>query len=480
MLRLAILGAAALSVSMLSTGATADDNVYADFPVTVKGYGGDKKTSVSYTGQIARHTLHDSLKKLAGAGTGEPNADLKAQMMSYFQGKDEGRAILAPQTKGPFVIAQSGVDEISKGKNLSGKTFKGTVAGMPNNMTGEELLAFWIERASAAPKGVDADNGYNYPQLISKFIMGAVFYNQVVDGYLDENLSAEKKPNDQPYKEGAAYTGKEHSWDEAFGYFGTPAHTLNLTPRQVYEIAKMGTKSENPADALVLADYDKDGKVNLKTEMTFAPAYYAAGFDASSAKSEDGTSYLHTITQAFLDGRKLLADANGEKLSDEQRAALQGHAATIGSNWEKVFAEAVFKYAGSVYKDMVKLQTIMEANGDTSKAYSDYIKHWGELKGFSLSLQTGKENLGETATRLNRLIGYGPLLTNLSQVVDIDSQGNYVRDQGSSWGEYMLHMVKVQKLMADEFGVKARNNDMTAEMTSLTESLGDGASAEND
>ena len=51
------------------------------------------------------------------------------------------------------------------------------------------------------------------PQLISKFIMGAVFYNQVVDNYLDEKLSADKKPNDKPYKKGAAYTGKEHSWD---------------------------------------------------------------------------------------------------------------------------------------------------------------------------------------------------------------------------------------------------------------------------
>ena len=102
------------------------------------------------------------------------------------------------------------------------------------------------------------------------------------------------------------------------------------------------------------------------------------------------------------------------------------------------------------------------------------------MKGFSLALQTGKENLGETATRLNRLIGYGPLLTNLSQVVDIDSQGNYVRDQGASWGEYMLHMAKVQKLMVDEFGIKARSNDMTAELATLTESLGGGESAEND
>jgi hypothetical protein len=481
MLRLSVLGAAALSISLLSTGdATAEDDVYTGFPVTVKGYGGDKETSVSYSGQIARHTLHESLKKLAGAGAGEANAELKAKMMSYYQGEDAGRAILAPRTKGPFIIAQTGVDEVSKGKNLSGKTFNGTVVGMPNNMTGEELLTFWIDKASAATRGVDADNGYNYPQLISKFIMGAVFYNQVVDVYLDENLSAEKKPNDAPYNEGAAYTGKEHSWDEAFGYFGAPAHTLKLTPREVYEIAKLGATSDNPADTLALADHDKNGEVDLMTEMTFSPAYYAAGFDASAAKVEEETSYLHTITRAFLDGRKLLADANGEKLTDAQRATLKEHAATIADNWEKVFAEATFKYAGSVYKDMMKLQIIMEAGGDISDAYESYIKHWGEVKGFSLALQSGKRNLGEAATRLNRMIGFGPLLPNLSQVVDIDRQGNYVRDQGVSWGEYMLHMVKVQMLMVDEFGIEARHNDMTAELASLAESLGGGESAEND
>ena len=115
-------------------------------------------------------------------------------------------------------------------------------------------------------------------------------------------------------------------------------------------------------------------------------------------------------------------------MTDAQRATLKGHAATISSNWQKVLAEATYKYAGSVYKYMSKLQTIVEANGDISKKLRNYIKHWGELKGFSLALQTGKENLGETATRLNRMIGFGPLMPNLSQVVGIDSNGNYVRD----------------------------------------------------
>lgn len=475
----AVLAFAALS-TLASAAAVADDREYAGFPVTVKGYSGSKTTSVSYTGQIARHALHDSLKKLAGAGAGGVDAALKAKLLSYYKSTDKGRAIVAPKSKTAFPVKQSGVDEISKGKNLAGKTYKGVVTGMPNNMTGEELITFWLEKAAASKKGVDLANGYNYPQLISKFIMGAVFYNQVVDGYLDEYLSAEKKPNDKPYSDGAAYTGKEHAWDEAWGYFGAPAHAMKLSPRQVYEIAKQGSASK-PADAaLKAADRNGDGMVDLKTEMTFAPAYYAAGFDASVYDKGDRTSYLHDITRAFLDGRQVIADAKGEKLTDSQRAALRGHAAIISETWERTLAEAVFKYAGSVYKDMDKLKTIMDAKGDTSKVYKNYVKHWGELKGFSLAIQTGKNNLGETATRLNRMIGFGPLLANLGQVVDIDRKGEYVRDQGSTWGEYMVHMAKVQMLMIDKFGVKARNNDVTGGLSDLMKALGDGASAEND
>ena len=101
------------------------------------------------------------------------------------------------------------------------------------------------------------------------------------------------------------------------------------------------------------------------------------------------TEYLHTIVKAFLDGRKLLTSAKGEKLTDAQRAELKGYAKTIADTWQRVLAEATFKYAGEVYEDMVKLQTIMEANGETEKMLKTYIKHWGELKGFALALQTG-------------------------------------------------------------------------------------------
>ena len=49
-----------------------------------------------------------------------------------------------------------------------------------------------------------------------------------------------------------------------------------------------------------------------------------------------------------------------------------------------------------------------------------------------------------------------------------------------AYSEYMLHMLKVQKLMVDKFGVKARNNDKMSSMAGLSKTLGGGSSAEND
>ena len=441
---------------------------YSKFPVTLKGYSGEKTNSVSYSGQIARHVLHDSLKKLAGKGDGGANAAaLEAQMMKYFKGSKEDLDIIAPKTKGDFKIKQTSLNQISKGKNLSGKTYKGIINGWPGQMTGPEVIEFMIKKAAKTKGGFDPSTGYNYPQLISKFAMGAVFYNQSVDNYLDEKMAADNKPNNKPYKDGAHYTGKEHSWDEGFGYWGAASHGLGLDAKQNYDVTKMKD--------MAAADQNKDGVVDLKHEMNFAHAYYAASYDKGGK-----TNYYNTVTQAFLDGRKIIAGAKGDALSAKERAALAGHIAIINENWEKVIAESVFKYAGSVYKDIVKLEEIMASNGNTDKQFSKYGKHWGELKGFALALQTGKSNLGETAVKLNRLTGFGPVLMNASQVTGVDSQGNYLKEEAQSWGEFKLHMLKIQKLMVDKFGVKAKANDMLSDMADLASKMGNSDSAEND
>lgn len=460
------LGTSLLALAFVA--GTAHAEAYGPYPITEKSYSGDKTNSVSYSGQVARSLLVDALKKLASKGDGGGNAaELEAQMMAYFNGSDDDLPILSHKDKNDFVIKQTTLNEVSKGKNVSGKSYKGLMPAWPGNMTGAEVLEDMIKRAAKSNGGFDAETGMDWPQLIQKFALGAMAYNQAVDNYLDEKLTAEEKPNNKPYKDGAHYTGKEHSWDEGFGYFGAAAHSANLSGEQNYNITKF--KDAGAADA------NGDGVIDLKTEMVYGNAYYAASYDKGGK-----TDYMATIMKAYIDGRKLITDADGAALTDEQRAQLVAYADVIGTEWEKVLAESVFKYAGSVYKDIAALRAA-EGDDATAEAYRKYGKHWGELKGFSMALQSGKNNLGGTAVRLNRLIGFGPVTMDETVVTGIDGDGNFVKDAKMSWNAYQLNMLKVQDLMVKKFGVEARVNDGTADLSDLVKQLdSDSGGAETD
>jgi len=468
MLMTKLKSATAIVATVMIAGAAQAEGTYGPFDITVKGYTGDKTNSVSYSGQVARQVLHDSLKKLAGKGDGGANAaDLEAQMLAYFNGSEEDLPIIAPVSKDGFPVAQATVNAISSGKNISGKFYNGAMPAWAGNLSGKDVVLSMISNAAASNGGYDAENGYDWGQLISKYTMGAMMYNQSVDNYLDEKLDADNKPNDAPYSEGAAYTGKEHVWDEGFGYWGAPAHTLDLTADQAYAIAKQTD--------LAAADANGDGVVDLKTEYVFGPAYYAAGADAGGTKS---TEYLHTIMKAFLAGRELITSANGEVLTDAQRSELKAYAEVVESNWEKVLAEATFKYAGSVYADIAK---IGEAEGEAKDAaYRNYVKHWGELKGFSMALQTGRNNLGETAVEMNGLVLMGPVTLDNSYVTGVDADGNYTRDRRMTWNDYQLNMLKLQNLLKSEFGLEALANDQTAALEGLAGKIDAASGAETD
>ena len=73
-------------------------------------------------------------------------------------------------------------------------------------------------------------------------------------------------------------------------------------------------------DSLKAADYNKDGVVDLQTEMTYAHAYYASSYDKKGK-----TNYLKTVTGAFIDGRKLITAADGNKLSEAELNKIQDY-----------------------------------------------------------------------------------------------------------------------------------------------------------
>ena len=97
-----------------------------------------------------------------------------------------------------------------------------------------------------------------------------------------------------------------------------------------------------------------------------------------------------------------------------------------------------------------------------------------------MALQTSGSSMGGVDTKLNSLVGFGPVLLGGSQVTGVDAKGNFITGGNKSLGDYMVHMIKVQTLMANAYDLKAKKNDVTSEMDSLMNALGESKSAEND
>ena len=138
---LILIVASIVAISFAQSSFAGGHDIYGPWPITVKDYSGDKTDSTSYSGQIARHALHDSLKSLSSKGDA-------IEMMNYFIGSDENKAIIAPASKDDFIFKQTLMHDLSKGKNLSGKTYKGIINGWPGGMTGPEVLEFMINKHS--------------------------------------------------------------------------------------------------------------------------------------------------------------------------------------------------------------------------------------------------------------------------------------------------------------------------------------------
>lgn len=81
---------------------------------------------------------------------------------------------------------------------------------------------------------------------------------------------------------------------------------------------------------------------------------------------------------------------------------------------------------------------------------------------------------------MNKLIGFGPVTLNDKYVTGVDADGNFKMDRRRSWGDYQLHMLKVQKLMVDTFKVEARVNDGTENLAKMLKELDAELNAETD
>ena len=465
--------------AVVSSPAFEKPTTYSNFPVTLKDSGAaEGASSVSYTGQMARHVLREQAKAIVKAPT-STGYNTITEVNNYLKNENnvvDATAIIAPASVDGFTFKETQNNEISTGKNLDGKIYdpekagdpipgvedadKAITLGWPGNKTAKEVIDLWVnyfgfghtdnDSSDTVKDHVDSVHGYDFNQLLPKFLMGAVFYNQAVDKYLDENLAADVKPNNEAYSGDSIYTGKEHSWDEAFGYFGAAAHYGELTAQQNYDITK-----RKPA-VLAAADKDGDGSISRYTEYNYGASYYAASFD-----KDEKSTYGPDIMNAWLEGRTVITNAvDGDgfarALTDEERTSLRDFAVVIQKNWEMVIAEAVYKYAGSSYSDLTELELGTETNPD------DYYKHWGELKGFMLSLQYGGASSTMTKAKfeeIDNLIGYGPVLLNGNQVDGFAANsrnGAYTISTGNSITDYKSGLKTVQETLDAFYTLKAK------------------------
>ncbi|WP_299761086.1 DUF4856 domain-containing protein [uncultured Pontibacter sp.] len=173
--------------------------------------------NVNYSGQTTRLAMLSELD--AYVKTGNNGARLDAQKM-----KD-----MYANTNNAF--SDPALNEATS-KQLKNKTILTAQAQFENyfdavaaasqseGAAASEGTAGILTSADGTKKYLVDENGIEYAQLIQKGLMGAVFYNQAVEGYLTEEKIGAAVDN-TTVTEGEG-TKMEHHWDEAFGYFGAP------------------------------------------------------------------------------------------------------------------------------------------------------------------------------------------------------------------------------------------------------------------
>ena len=408
----------------------------------------DGESSVSYSGQTARHILindlniyiNTQLEDDALANTAfTSKEDFEAALLFWFEFDSDSNGdstIITGTTPDP---AQATYNDISTGKNIVGKlagnddttdhkdwdadgNFQGwsddTIAANGGSIDSPEGLvrayfATIAQQAFDLSEGNAIENPYadgNLPvyvtasgldlkQLAQKTILMAVTFSQAADDYMGDDVDGKGLLATNTQAEGKNYSGLEHAWDEGFGYFGAAANYGDYTDE---EIAQKGGRDDWQGHH----DADGDGKVSFKTEYNFGAAVNAAKRDLGSSDGAK-TDYTKQAFDAFLEGRTLITNA-GDEVSAEELGEIKEQRDLAIEAWEKAIAATVVHYINDVLKDMGAAD-----NPDAEYSFLDHAKHWGELKGFAIGLQFNPASpmlVGDRFVDFHGLIGDAPVL----------------------------------------------------------------------
>lgn len=414
------------------------------------------ESSVSYSGQTARQVLVSQLKGEMAAiqdeiemGAVFESGDVAARLNFFYQFDSASAGSLPHGLSTTPPPLQTTWDDISSGKDLQGKIagndetgqhkdWNSQMVGWDSAANPDGLIQDWFAAVDALAVEYSAGNipldptgaqisayyispeGHDYTQLIQKFLLGAVNYSQGTDDYLDDDLEGKGLNADNTEaSDGSPYTALEHQWDEGFGYWGGARNYLEYTDDEI------ATSDGRPEYASGYHDYDGDGAIDLKAELNFAASVNAGKRDRGSSDAAP-TDFSTTTMQAFLTGRAIISSADGA-LTDEQMTALKEQRDIAVDGWERAIAATAVHYVNDTIRDM----NAAEYN------FADHAKHWGELKGFLLTLQFNPRSQVSDAdlAMLHSLVGTAPVLPGSGGEADYIADLLAARDiLGQSYG----------------------------------------------
>ena len=370
----------------------------------------DDGSSVSYTGQTARQMLISAMKAEIGNLTEDIGMEdaVRARLNFYMTGDGvddtpHGFTVAG----GEPVIPGPTYGDVSTGKNLGSKTagqdkaehvlggeFFGW-AELPDGSMPIDLANHFIDRLVAeatdgnAPQiqtvdgqvsvdGVYVDaHGRDYQQLMQKFLGGAVAFSQGTTDYLQT-----KWGDYLTLVDGKDYTGAEHKFDEAFGYYGAARDMNEYTDDEA--AAKEGGR---PGWGSGYHDTNADGSIDLRAEFVFGHAQNCAKRDRGSKGQSAATDYSKEAVDAFLLGRQILSNAaeSGMGLSDDQLAALHDQIVIAA----KTLGEVHCRNGRPLHQrnPQTTWSTTWRRTSRTSRTSRTWPSTGGEMKGFALGLQ---------------------------------------------------------------------------------------------
>ena len=189
--------------------------------------------------------------------------------------------------------------------------------------------------------------------------------------------------------EGKTYSALGHAWDEGFGYFGAAKDYNAYTDLEL----KNGDKIDSNGDGL----HDPKSEGNRGDSVN-------AGKRDYKSKDLAPTDYTQQAWDGFIQGRALINSRLGTELSADELNQLRDYRDAAIDAWERAIAASVVFYLNDCLKD------INMFNGDIGP----YAKHWSELKGFALGLQSNPAAQISEAdfVAFHDLIGIAPVLPN--------------------------------------------------------------------